>query len=73
MYFLCHINPGQHIQNTHRENSSATKSWCKINFPLLRHLVNSPGHNHFWILDDVTNMNVVVGPRGNSLITLFEP
>ena len=34
---------------------------------------NSPGHNHFWILDDVTNMDVVVGPRGNSLITLFEP
>ena len=33
----------------------------------------SPGHNHFWILDDVTNMDVVVGPRGNSIITLFEP
>ena len=33
----------------------------------------SPGHNHFWILDDVTNMDVVVEPRGNSLITLFEP
>ena len=28
---------------------------------------NSPGHNHFWILDDVTNMGVVMGPRGNSL------
>ena len=35
--------------------------------------INSPGHNHFWILDDVTNMDVVVGHRGNSLITLFEP
>ena len=34
---------------------------------------SSPGHNHFWILDDVTNMDVVVGHRGNSLITLFEP
>ena len=33
----------------------------------------SPGHNHFWIIDDVTNMDVVVGPRGNSVITLFEP
>ena len=32
----------------------------------------SPGHNHFWILDDVTKMDVVVGHRGNSLITLFE-
>ena len=35
--------------------------------------VVSAGHNHFWILDDVTNMDVVVGPRGNSFITLFEP
>ena len=34
---------------------------------------NSPGQNHFWILDDITNMDVVVGHRGNSLITLFEP
>ena len=34
---------------------------------------NSPGHNHFWILDDITNTDVVVGHRGNSLITLFEP
>ena len=33
----------------------------------------SPGHNHFWILDDVTNMDVVAGHRGNSIITLFEP
>ena len=33
----------------------------------------SPGHNHFWILDDVTNIDVIVGYRGNSLITLFEP
>ena len=32
--------------------------------------VSSPGHNHFWILDDVTNMGAVVGPRGNSFITL---
>ena len=32
----------------------------------------SPGHNHFWMLDDVTNMDVVVGPRGKSFITLFE-
>ena len=31
----------------------------------------SPGHNHFWILDDVTNMDVVVGPRGNPFITLI--
>ena len=30
--------------------------------------VVSAGHNHFWILDDVTNMDVVVGPRGNSLL-----
>ena len=35
--------------------------------------LDSPGHNHFWILDDVTNMDVVVGHRGNSIITLFEP
>ena len=34
---------------------------------------NSPGHNHFRILDDITDMDVVVGHRGNSLITLFEP
>ena len=34
-------------------------------------LVYSPGHNHFWILDDVTNMDVVVGPRGNTFITLI--
>ena len=34
---------------------------------------NSPGYNHFWVLDDVTNMDVVVGHRGNSLVTLFEP
>ena len=33
--------------------------------------VNSPGHIHFWILDDVTNMDVVVGPRGNPFITLI--
>ena len=34
---------------------------------------SSQGHNHSWILDDVTNMDVVVGHLGNSLITLFEP
>ena len=35
--------------------------------------VVSAGHNHFWMLDDVTNVDVVVGPRRNSFITLFEP
>ena len=34
---------------------------------------SSQGHNHSWILDDVTNMDVEVGHLGNSLITLLEP
>ena len=37
---------------------------------LVRYL--SPGHNHFWILDDVTIMGVVVEPRGNSFVTLVQ-
>ena len=50
------------------------KLYHKLKLVCIRaHLDDSQVHNHFWILDDVTNMDVVVGPRGNSFITLFEP
>ena len=43
-----------------------------VNLPqLFIGMLDSPGHNIFWILDDVTNMDVVVGPRGNPFITLI--
>ena len=33
--------------------------------------LTSPGYNHFWILDDVTIMDVAVGSRGNSFIIII--
>ena len=32
-------------------------------------MVNSPGHNHFWILDDVINNGFWCRLRGNSFTT----
>ena len=37
---------------------------------LHKKMVNSPGHNHFWILDDVINNGFWCGLQGNSLGTL---